>query len=76
MLDDAVGFYEIYIVCGRTVLRYGIDSLAGVLSTQISWHIETTATAGTLYLLCGRDLTGLKDLYGKVMDSFSFTRNL
>ena len=31
MLNDAVGFSEIYIVCGRTDLRYGIDSLAGAL---------------------------------------------
>lgn len=31
MLNDAVGFSEIYIVWDRTDLRYGIDSLAGVL---------------------------------------------
>lgn len=51
MLNDAVGFSEIYIVCGRTDLRYGIDSLAGVLR---SLDIENPATAGTLYLFCGR----------------------
>lgn len=33
MLNDAVGFSEIYIVCDRTDLRYGIDSLAGVLGS-------------------------------------------
>ncbi len=31
MLNDAVGFSEIYIVCGITDLRHGIDSLAGNL---------------------------------------------
>lgn len=51
MLNDTVGFSEIYIVCGRTDLRYGIDSLAGVLK---SIGIENPATAGTLYLFCGR----------------------
>ena len=47
MLNNAVGFSEIYIVCGRTDLRYGIDSLAGVLR---SLGIENLATAGMLYL--------------------------
>ena len=55
MLNDTVGFSEIYIVCGRTDLRYGIDSLAGVLR---SLGIENPATAGSLYLFCGH-------LYGK-----------
>ncbi|CUN56614.1 Uncharacterised protein [Coprococcus eutactus] len=44
MLNDAAGFSEIYIVCGRTDLRYGIDSLAGVLR---SLGIENPATANT-----------------------------
>lgn len=51
MLNDTVGFSEIYIVCGRTDLRYGIDSLAGVLK---SIGIENPATVGTLCLFCGR----------------------
>lgn len=51
MLNDTIGFSEIYIVCGRTDLRNGIDSLAGVLK---SIGIENPATAGTLYLFCGR----------------------
>lgn len=62
MLNDAVGFSEIYIVCGRTDLRYGIDSLVGVLR---SLGIENPATAGTLYLFCGRRSDRIKDLYGK-----------
>ena len=45
MLNNAVGFSEIYIVCGRTDLRYGIASLAGVLRSIV---IENPATAGTL----------------------------
>lgn len=59
MLNDAVGFSEIYIVCGRTDLRYGIDSLARVLR---SLGIENPATAGTLYLFCGRRSDRIKGL--------------
>ena len=59
MLNNAVGFSEIYIVCGRTDLRYGIASLAGVLR---SIDIENPATAGTLYLFCGRRSDRIKGL--------------
>ena len=59
MLNDAVGFSEIYIVCGRIDLRYGIDSLAGVLRYL---GIENPATAGTLYLFCGRRSDRIKGL--------------
>ena len=56
MLHDAVGFSEIYIVCGRTDLRYGIDSLAAVLR---SLGIENPATAGTLINLLSPFLLNL-----------------
>lgn len=51
MLNNATCFNNIYIACGRTDLRYGIDSLAGVLR---SLGIENPAAANTLYLFCGR----------------------
>lgn len=51
MLNNATCFNNIYIVCGRTDLRYGIDSLAGVLR---SLGIGNPAAANTLYLFCGR----------------------
>ena len=59
MLNDAVGFSEIYIVCSRTDLRYGIDSLAGV---PRSLGIDNPATAGTLYLFGGRRSDRIKGL--------------
>ena len=34
MLNDAVCFKAVYIVCGYTDLRSGIDSLAAVLEAQ------------------------------------------
>lgn len=69
MLNDAVGFSEIYIVCGRTDLRYGIDSLAGVLR---SLGIENQATAGMLYLFCGRRSDRIKGLEVKSLTPKQF----
>ena len=83
MLNDAAGFSEIYIVCGRTDLRYGIDSLARALR---SLGIENPATANTLYLFCGRRSDRIKGLvwegdgslllYKKLVNgSFQWPRN-
>lgn len=83
MLNDAAGFSEIYIVCGRTDLRYGIDSLARALR---SLGIENPATANTLYLSCGRRSDRIKGLvwegdgflllYKKLVNgSFQWPRN-
>jgi transposase len=59
VLNKATCFNNIYIVCGRTDLRYGIDSLAGVLR---SLGIENPAAANTLYLFCGRRSDRIKGL--------------
>ena len=83
MLNKATCFNNIYIVCGRTDLRYGIDSLAGVLR---SLGIENPAAANTLYLFCGRRSDRIKGLvwegdgflllYKKLVNgSFQWPRN-
>lgn len=83
MLNNATCFNNIYIVCGRTDLRYGIDSLAGVLR---SLGIENPAAANTLYLFCGRRSDMIKGLvwegdgflllYKKLVNgSFQWPRN-
>lgn len=83
MLNNATCFNNIYIVCGRTDLRYGIDSLAGVLR---SLGIENLAAANTLYLFCGRRSDRIKGLvwegdgflllYKKLVNgSFQWPRN-
>lgn len=83
MLNNATCFNNIYIVCGRTDLRYGIDSLAGVLR---SLGIENPAAANTLYLFCGRrsdringlvwEGDGFLLLYKKLVNgSFQWPRN-
>ena len=50
MLNDAKGFKKVYIACGRTDLRYGIDGLAMVLQNQ--FHLNPF-DEGTLFLFCG-----------------------
>ena len=61
MLKDAdpSSFSGIYIVCGRTDLRYGIDTLAGIL--EQSYHAKLFVP-NTLYLFCGRSATKIKGL--------------
>ena len=61
MLRDADprSFAGIYIVCGRTDLRYGIDSLAAIIERQ--FHKDLFAPR-TLFLFCGRSATKIKGL--------------
>lgn len=83
MLNNATCFSNIYIVCSRTDLRYGIDSLAGVLR---SLGIENPAAVNTLYLFCVRRSDRIKGLvwegdgflllYKKLVNgSFQWPRN-
>lgn len=39
MLNDATCFKQIYIVCGYTDLRYGIDSLAAIIKSKLGFCI-------------------------------------
>ena len=59
MLKDAKCFKNVYIVCGFTDLRKGIDSLAAIIAdrTDISPFVPDT-----LFLFCGRRHDKLKGL--------------
>lgn len=61
MLKDADPNYfaGIYIVCGYTDLRYGIDSLAAVIERKYQMNLFVP---NTLFLFCGRSATKLKGL--------------
>lgn len=61
MLKDADPeyFVEIYIVCGYTNLRYGIDSLAAIIERR--YHMDLFVP-NTLFLFCGRSSTNIKGL--------------
>ena len=61
MLKDADPKYfaGIYIVCGRTDLRYGIDSLAAIIERKYKVNLFVP---NTLFLFCGRSSTKIKGL--------------
>jgi len=61
MLKDAnpSSFAGIYIVCGYTDLRLGIDSLAVILDR--SYHAKIFVP-NTLFLFCGKSATRIKGL--------------
>ena len=53
MLKDADPHYftGVYIVCGYTDLRFGIDSLAAIIEHRFHMHLFVP---NTLFLFCGR----------------------
>lgn len=59
MLNDAVGFKNIYIVTGYTDLRFGIDSLAALIESKLG---SKPFVPDTLYLFCGRRTDRIKGL--------------
>ena len=61
MLKDAnpSSFRGIYIVCGYTDLRYGIDSLAAIVEKK--YHMPLFSP-NTLFLFCGRSASRIKGL--------------
>ena len=59
MLNDATSFREVYIVCGYTDLRSGMDRLAAVIEAKTG---TSPYVPGALYLFCGRRLDRIKGL--------------
>lgn len=59
MLNDATCFKEVYIICGYTDLRSGIDRRAGIIS---SCSGNQPFVSDTLYLFCGRRTDRIKGL--------------
>ena len=59
MLGDVSGLEKIYIVCGYTDLRYGIDSLAAIIERR--YHMNLFVP-NTLFLFCGMSATKIKGL--------------
>ena len=61
MLKDADPNYfsGIYIVCGYTDLRYGIDSLAAIIECKYKAKLFVP---NTLFLFCGRSASKIKGL--------------
>lgn len=61
MLRDADPNYfaGIYIVCGHTDLRYGIDSLASIIERK---YQKSLFVPNTLFLFCGKSASKIKGL--------------
>lgn len=61
MLRDAdpKSFTAIYVVCGYTDMRYGIDTLATLIESKYKLSIFVP---GTLFLFCGRNANKIKGL--------------
>ena len=59
MFNDASGFDSIYIACGYTDSRRGIDGLAGLVEQEFKLNPFQNA----LFLFCGRKTDRLKALF-------------
>lgn len=59
MLNDFTGADKVYIACGYTDLRKGIDGLAQLVQQQF----ELDPFTNTLFLFCGRRRDRIKGLY-------------
>ena len=59
MLNDFTGADKVYIACGYTDLRKGIDGLARLVQQQF----ELDPFTKTLFLFCGRRRDRIKGLY-------------
>ncbi|MEG6571556.1 IS66 family insertion sequence element accessory protein TnpB [[Clostridium] cellulosi] len=59
MLNDASGFSEVYIACGYTDMRLGIDGLAAIVKN--TFHLNPFHE-GVLFLFCGRRTDRIKGL--------------
>ena len=59
MLNDANGFRHIYIACGYTDLRRGIDGLVATVTRN--FHLDP-CEEGSIFLFCGRRSDRIKAL--------------
>ena len=59
MLNDASGFRQVYIACGYTDLRRGIDGPASIVMQQYGTELDEES----LFLFCGRRTDRIKALY-------------
>jgi transposase len=59
MLNDASGFQHIYLACGYTDLRRGIDGLVSLV--KYSFDLDP-CEKGSIFLFCGRRTDRIKAL--------------
>ena len=59
MFKDGQGFKKVYIACGYTDLRYGVDGFAAIIKNQ--YQLDPY-DQGTLFLFCGRRSDRIKGI--------------
>lgn len=59
MLNDLTNIRHVYIACGRTDLRKGIDSLAAIVRSEFNLN---PFEEGSLFLFCGTRTDRIKGL--------------
>lgn len=59
MLNDATDIENVYVACGYTDLRYGIDGLATLVKSKFALDPFLT---NTLFLFCGRKRDRIKGI--------------
>lgn len=59
MLNDATGFSHVYLACGYTDLRRGIDGLVSLV--KYSFKLDP-CEKGSIFLFCGRRSDRIKAL--------------
>lgn len=70
---DPRSFAAIYLVCGRTDLRYGIDSLAAIIETRYKLPLFVP---NTLFLFCGLRANRIKGLVWEGDGFLLFTKRV
>lgn len=75
MLRDADpnSFSAIFLICGRTDMRLGMDSLAAIIETR--YHLSIFVP-NTLFLFCGRRSTKIKGLLWEGDGFLMFTKRV
>lgn len=59
MFKEGLGITKIYIACGYTDLRYGVDGLAALVQYQFNLN---PFDEGTIFLFCGKRSDRIKAL--------------
>ncbi len=72
MLNDATCFKAVYIVCGYTDLRSGMDRLAAFIESQTG---NRPYVPDTLYFSAAGGQTASRDLYGREMDGSCYIKD-
>jgi len=70
---DPRSFQAVYVVCGYTDMRYGIDSLSTLIQSRYKLSVFTPET---LFLFCGRRANKIKGLVWEGDGFLLFTKRI